>query len=544
MKSVLSNPEAVPTRTHWFVNSSKHLVDILVSLLGLIVLSPIFLLLGLLIKRESPGPVFYRGLRMGKGGRKFLILKFRTMRESSEDDISTPVTAQGDKRITPLGHWLRDTKLNELPQLWNVLKGEMSLIGPRPEDPEIVLSWPVDARREILSVRPGITSPASVLYRHEERMLSGEQVMNIYMNSILPSKLRLDQLYVRHHSFWLDLDVLLWTFLILIPRLGSFQPPEDDIFWGPISHLAKRYMSWFTIDALTSLFVFSIIGVIWRARGPLNVGWIRSLEAALGFALLFTVIAAVMGVQRIAWPKAATGDALYLLLPTFIATIITLVVNYILGLFPWDMVVLASVLSFVGFVIARYRSRLIAGLTSRTVLSNKALKATGERILIVGGGNAGQFAAWMIENSNDVQPFTPVGFVDDDLYKQGARIHGLDILGKREDIPSLVHQYDVGIIVFAIHSISHDEQQNLLQICRQTSARIVMLPDFLKDLRDTNATDGSKGIIDEEGDVRSQTKITTEPMDAWLQDLEVKVHSGQVEAVLKQIKELRETLRK
>ncbi len=97
------------------------------------------------------------------GGKGFGILKFRTMYERAESYAGPRVTGKQDRRITPLGQWLRNTKLNELPQLWNVLIGEMSLVGPRPEDPEIVKTWPADARKEILSVRPGITSPASIL---------------------------------------------------------------------------------------------------------------------------------------------------------------------------------------------------------------------------------------------------------------------------------------------------------------------------------------------------------------------------------------------
>ena len=124
-------------------------------------------------------------------------------------------------RITPLGQWLRETKINELPQLWNVLVGEMSIVGPRPEDPEIAESWPWDARREILSVRPGITSPTSVLYRDEEKMLKGDDVLDDYLQIVMPDKLRLDQLYVRNHRFLSDLDIIFWTLLVLLPQASQ-----------------------------------------------------------------------------------------------------------------------------------------------------------------------------------------------------------------------------------------------------------------------------------------------------------------------------------
>ena len=121
------------------------------------------------------------------------------------------ITAKDDERITPTGRWLRDTKLNELPQLWNVLVGEMSLVGPRPEDPEFAKTWPADLREEILSVRPGITSPASISYRDEEKRLSSDNLIGDYLNKIAPDKLRLDSLYVRHHTLLTDLDTIFWT---------------------------------------------------------------------------------------------------------------------------------------------------------------------------------------------------------------------------------------------------------------------------------------------------------------------------------------------
>lgn len=111
------------------------------------------------------------------------------MYERPESYAGPKITANGDGRITPVGQWLRNTKLNELPQLWNVLVGEMSLVGPRPEDPDYVAKWPAEARRELLQVRPGITSPASVLYRDEEQMMQIENRETDYLQKILPSKL-------------------------------------------------------------------------------------------------------------------------------------------------------------------------------------------------------------------------------------------------------------------------------------------------------------------------------------------------------------------
>ena len=213
-------------------NAAKRLFDILVSALSLLALSPAFALIAFWIKRESPGPVFYHGPRIGKGGRSFRILKFRTMYETRKSYEGPRITSQGDDRITPFGKWLRDTKLNELPQLWNVLIGDMSLVGPRPEDPSISKTWPAQIAHELLSVRPGITSPASILYRDEENMLPASEAMLKYLHELSPDKMRLDQLYVRFRSFWLDLDVILWTALLLMPRIKPIHRLNNSYLWA------------------------------------------------------------------------------------------------------------------------------------------------------------------------------------------------------------------------------------------------------------------------------------------------------------------------
>ena len=233
-----SNPKK--GASFWFSNAFKRLIDVTAAVLGLVLLSPFFSLLGYLIKQDSPGPIFFKGARAGLKGKPFYILKFRTMHERPESYQGPRITANGDVRITKIGQWLRDTKLNELPQLINVLKGEMSLVGPRPEDVEIAATWPEEARKTILSMRPGITSPASILYRYEEAQLNSESVMDDYLRDILPDKLRLDQLYVAHHSFLSDLDIIFWTMISLIPAMKRVSVPEQRLFFGPVRSTTGR----------------------------------------------------------------------------------------------------------------------------------------------------------------------------------------------------------------------------------------------------------------------------------------------------------------
>jgi lipopolysaccharide/colanic/teichoic acid biosynthesis glycosyltransferase len=183
------------------------IIDAAASGIGLIVLSPLFLLIALAIKLTSPGPVFYRSTRVGRDGAPFRITKFRSM-VSDADKRGPGITAAGDPRITPVGRLLRRTKLDELPQLINVLKGEMSLVGPRPEDPRYVALY-TDEQRQVLRVRPGITSAASLAYRHEEQILSGVDWETQYRQQVMPAKLALDLEYLSRRTVASDL-ALIW----------------------------------------------------------------------------------------------------------------------------------------------------------------------------------------------------------------------------------------------------------------------------------------------------------------------------------------------
>lgn len=191
----------------------KRLFDVVASVAGLVLLSPFLLALALAVKLGSPGPIFYRANRVGRYGTPFKLLKFRSM-VIDADRIGPAVTGAADPRITWVGRFLRRTKLDELPQLINVLRGEMSVVGPRPEDPRYVALY-TDEQREVLNVRPGITSPASVAYRNEEAMLVGDDWEKHYVEQIMPAKLAVDLEYARNASLWRDVRVILGTFRAL-----------------------------------------------------------------------------------------------------------------------------------------------------------------------------------------------------------------------------------------------------------------------------------------------------------------------------------------
>lgn len=191
-------------------DACKRIFDILASVLGLIVLSPLFLIIAVLIKLRMPGPVLFKQQRIGKNSRPFTIIKFRSM---TVDHHGSTISVRGEKRITPLGAFLRKHKLDELPELWNVVKGEMSLVGPRPDTREYADRL-VNEDRLILQLRPGITGPASLKYASEEELLAGVEDPVRYNDEVLwPDKVRINLDYYHHRSFLGDIRIILKTIL-------------------------------------------------------------------------------------------------------------------------------------------------------------------------------------------------------------------------------------------------------------------------------------------------------------------------------------------
>lgn len=196
----------------------KRLFDILASGLGLIVLSPVFLILAIWIKCDSEGPVFYRQVRVGRWNKDFRIFKFRSMRVGA--DKGSLVTIGGrDPRITRSGYFIRKFKFDELPQLINVLVGDMSLVGPRPEVRHYV-DYYTPEQMHVLDVRPGITDPASIKFRNEnELMEKAEDPEKYYIEVIMQEKIKLYLEYVKKHNFWYDLGLIFKTFWVIVKEM-------------------------------------------------------------------------------------------------------------------------------------------------------------------------------------------------------------------------------------------------------------------------------------------------------------------------------------
>lgn len=189
---------------------AKRLFDILGSFIGLLLLFPFFVLISILIKIKMPGPIFFSQKRVGLHGRLFIMFKFRSM---SIGHKGNSISIKGESRITPVGTWLRKYKLDELPELWNVLIGDMSFVGPRPDVPGYADKLEGEDRI-ILSFRSGITGPASLKYSNEEEILSEVEDPIKFNDEVLyPNKVKINKNYIKYWSFWLDIKIIIYTII-------------------------------------------------------------------------------------------------------------------------------------------------------------------------------------------------------------------------------------------------------------------------------------------------------------------------------------------
>jgi lipopolysaccharide/colanic/teichoic acid biosynthesis glycosyltransferase len=206
---------------------AKRLLDIAVSLVALVLCWPLLLVAAVGIRLSSRGPILYRAQRAGRGGKPFTMHKFRTMHVARRAQTSA-ITSSRDDRVFLFGAWLRALKIDELPQIYDVLRGKMSLVGPRPEDLRIVRDFYRPQHMETLAVRPGLASPGSIFnYTHAEKLIGKEDPERDYVEKVLPAKLALELVYVRNASLWYDCRIILRTIHVIVMKsLGKRRFPD------------------------------------------------------------------------------------------------------------------------------------------------------------------------------------------------------------------------------------------------------------------------------------------------------------------------------
>lgn len=455
----------------------KRIFDFALALLGLAFLSPLFLAIAALIKFESRGPVFFHQKRVGRNFRTFYLYKFRSMVHGAPAN-GPLITVSGDPRVTRVGRILRKFKLDELPQLINVLKGDMSLVGPRPEVRKYVRKFSKDYRT-ILSVRPGITDIASLTFRDEEAVLKGkEDPEDYYINYVLPEKIKLAKEYVNRASLRKDINLIILTVLKIgypaalieksIESLSFFRRPVVILielavfvfanyfaflirFDGAIPamefDLFASYLPVYVAIRLVFLFAFSIDKGLWRyvsATDLFNIG--NSL--AVGSVLFFLAVHYVFGAT--AYPKSI------------------FVLDWFLNMF---------------FLIGlRFAKKFHDKLVSVEDISKK-------RAIIVGAGDAAELLIRDIANSQ-YSPYKILGFVDDNPRKKGLVIRGLSVLGTRDELPELIKTDEPDELILAIPSLSDNKLGVMVEQLRSYGIPVKIMPS-LYDMLVNKTTDES-----------------------------------------------------
>lgn len=218
----------------------KRLFDIVASLIGLIVFSPVMLIVAVIVKVTSPGPILFSQKRLTKGMREFNIYKFRSMVSNELREKNTVQIKGSSSEITPIGKFMRKTKLDELPQFWNILKGDMSFIGPRPELPRR-LKYYDDRQKEIFSVRSGISSPASIVFSDEEYLMNQvKDPEKFYIEQIMPYKIELNLYYIEHQSFFYDIWLIIATLLKIVNKVKNENIVKDKRLLAEKDEIIKK----------------------------------------------------------------------------------------------------------------------------------------------------------------------------------------------------------------------------------------------------------------------------------------------------------------
>lgn len=487
------------------VDKKKRPFDIIISIIGLILLMPLFIVILGLIKLTSPGPIFYRALRVGQTGKPFRLYKFRTM-VANADQQGPSITRKADSRITPIGHLLRRTKLDELPQLFNVLKGDMSLVGPRPEDPRYVALYTPE-QRQVLQVRPGITSAASLTYRHEEQMLAGENWETVYRRKVMPAKLAIDLHYLTKRTLATDCILILYTLaamfkLQVVPDINLLTEKGVDQVVKNFLRKQYAYQKFYPIIIWDAVITFALffLALAFRFDGQIPTNYLNFFWQTIPFIIfLYVIINIFFKLYDQLWRYASAYELISIVYATVTSTGLLASITLMYDLrsqLPLGVVLLGGLLVTGGFTAIRYRQRLLTGVLRR--LQNIVGTPDRQRVLIVGAGEAGQMLAHQFQMHGQNFRYKLIGFVDDDPKKVGLWLHGVSVLGDTQDIPELVTGYEIKLMVIAIHNLSGPALRDILTICLETGARVKLLPDFFGNMDKLNSTMPLKDISPED----------------------------------------------
>jgi FlaA1/EpsC-like NDP-sugar epimerase/dTDP-4-amino-4,6-dideoxygalactose transaminase/lipopolysaccharide/colanic/teichoic acid biosynthesis glycosyltransferase len=505
------HPKAAPAAT----GILRRAFDRVCAATGLAFLAPLFAMIALAIRLDDGGPVFYSQLRVGQGLRKFRLFKFRSMVPNSAG--GSPLTAPEDARVTRMGRFLRKYKLDELPQLVNVLRGEMQLVGVRPQIEKYVAIYP-DEYGELLQVPPGITDLASLSFRHEEKLFNEGTIEEQYLGKILPIKLALSLKYHRARTFLSDLEILFRTVLgFRAPSSGVTATTSDPALQLQSNGISRNSTEGFQNSLrgifnasgwLGDVFCASVRGALSRVRNAAltrailkyRVWFIAVFQAGLIFFGLLTAwllrfnfslpdlrlllsVAPVLVAIRLAaiarcglmhgwWRYTGIDDAVAVVKATLIGSIVfVFCVRVVIGnaAFPRTVYILEPLVSILLLAGVRVLSRVVAEALQQETFPAKD-------VILIGAGTAAQVTLREIGLCGS--GYQAIGCVDDDVSKLGIRILGVPVLGTVDDLPALVQKHGVKDILIAVPSATPHQMQRFTEMCRKAQTRFKTVPSW------------------------------------------------------------------
>ncbi len=441
----------------------KRSLDILGSLLALIVMSPLFVLLAIAIKLDSPGPVFYAQSRVGLRGKRFRMYKFRSM-VADADRLGPPVTTKEDPRITRIGRILRVLRLDELPQFFNVLKRDMSLVGPRPEVPSVVEQYTPE-EREVLSVRPGITGPTQLRWLDEtETFPSGTDPYEHYTKDLLRQKLASDLAYVRSRSLPADLGYLIHTPLAIGMAVVS------GVFRGVESHKGMRLLADCAAVAAANVGAF-LVRFDWTIPGSERPHLFYGLPVA---CVAYLVSFLVIRPYRSVWRYASVEDFWQVIKAATLGGSLHALALILFGWRPYSRSVFLSTALLA--ILFMGGARLLARASARSAKAHPA-RRDQRRVVIVGAGRTGESVAREICSSPSLG-YHLVGFIDDDPRKAGETLHNVRVLGTTHQLPELASVHGIQEAIIAISSLPGSEIRRICQACMRAGLAFKTLPSL------------------------------------------------------------------
>lgn len=446
----------------------KRLLDLGFSLVALVLLLPVFLLVAFAVKLDSPGPVFYAQERAGRRGKTFRILKFRSMVVDAERH-GPLVTGNADPRVTRVGRLLRLLKIDELPQLINVLKGDMSLVGPRPEIPAIVEQY-TEEQRNVLDVKPGITGPTQLAWIGEsDTFPPGVDVYEHYTKQFMQEKLKSDLEYVRTRSLAGDLWHAIQTPMAIGGRiLTTFNPPPY------IKKCARLTLDCLVVVA-ANLSAFMI-----RFDWALPEKEVQYLLYGLPVACAAYLVSFIaLRTHKSIWKFAGTEDLWQIIKASAIGGGLHGFAVVLLGWHGYPRSILLTTMPLT--VLFAGGVRLLVRSSARR---QKTTPSTthGHKVVIIGAGKTGELIA-RETLGNPSLGYGLIGFVDDDPKKQGATIHGRPVLGTIDRLPDIAKTYAIQEAIIAISTATSNDLRRIGGICAMAGVEFKTLPSFTQLVR-------------------------------------------------------------